>query len=69
MFRYTVYREYINGKDGDRGFDTEKDAESDFYDAVNDERVVKAELLYNLAAEEFNVPCILKTYDATRNDS
>lgn len=48
--RYTVYREYVSGEDGEKGFETLSEAEREFEDASDDRRVVSVELIDNVDA-------------------
>jgi hypothetical protein len=45
MARYTVYRTYVSGRDGEATFDDLKAAEQDFDDAKSERTVVSAELI------------------------
>ena len=56
MTTYTIHREYVSGRDGDKGFDNLADAERDFDDACADEKVARAELIDNSGEE----PVVLK---------
>ena len=47
MPRYTVYREYVSGRDGDKGFDDLRPAEMEFDAASGDRNVVRVELIDN----------------------
>ena len=47
MTRYTVYREYVSGRDGDKGFDDLRLAELEFDDTSGDRNIVRVELIDN----------------------
>lgn len=51
MSKYTVYRQYISGRDGDKGFDNLVDAKRDFNDACKDDNVMCVELIDNIGNE------------------
>lgn len=56
--RYTVYREYVSGRDGDKGFDDLTHAERDFEDAIADADVYRAELIDNASG----APVVLRRH-------
>jgi hypothetical protein len=49
--RYTVYREYVSGRDGDKGFNSLQDAQIDFETAASDSDVARVELIDNSGDE------------------
>jgi len=49
--KYTVFREYVSGRDGDSGFDDLSAAEQDFDEATRAANVASVELIDNTGDE------------------